>query len=233
MGAVPSHPELLDWLAARFIQEGWSLKRLHRWILTSRTYGQSSAWRPEAVAVDADARWLWRFTPRRLEAEALRDSILSVSGNLNLKTGGPGFDFFNQRGGLSDYVPKETFDETGWRRMIYAHKVRMISVDIFGSFDCPDAGQMQPNRTRSITPLQALGMLNSPFVQQQAEIFAMRVRSEAGDKLEAQLDRACQLALSRPLTPVERQPLMKLATDHGLEQVCRALFNTSEFAFIP
>jgi hypothetical protein len=233
MGAVPSHPELLDWLAARFIQEGWSLKRLHRWILTSRAYGQSSASRPEAVAVDADSRWLWRFSPRRLEAEALRDSILSVSGNLNLKTGGPGFDFFNQRGGLSDYVPKETFDEAGWRRMIYAHKVRMISVDIFGSFDCPDAGQMQPNRTRSITPLQALGMLNSPFVQQQAAIFAMRVRSEAGEKLEAQLDRACQLALSRSLTPVEWQPLMKLARDHGLDQVCRALFNTSEFAFIP
>jgi mono/diheme cytochrome c family protein len=233
MGAAPSHPELLDWLARKFMAEGWSLKQLHRWIVTSRTYCQSSIPRAEAVAVDADGRWLWRFSPRRLEAEALRDSILSVSGNLNLAMGGPGFDFFNQRGGLADYVPKETFEAAGWRRMVYAHKVRMIAVDIFGSFDCPDAGQMQPSRTRSITPLQALGMLNSPFMQQQAQIFAARVRREAGDKLESQLDRASRLALSRPLTPVEQQQLMKLAAAHGLEQVCRALFNTSEFAFIP
>ncbi len=104
MGTAPSHPELLDWLASRFVADGWSLKKLHRLILTSKTYRQSSMPRGDALAIDADSRLLWRYPPRRLEAEAIRDSILSVSGKLNLQTGGPGFDFFNQRGGLSDYV---------------------------------------------------------------------------------------------------------------------------------
>ncbi len=146
--------------------------------------------------------------------------------------GGPGFDFFNQRGGLSDYQPKESFDEEGWRRMIYAHKVRMIGVDIFGAFDCPDAGQMKPRRTRSVTPIQALGLLNSPFVNRQAAFFAERLRLEAGPDLSAQLDLAFALAYSRQPTPVERNRLMTLAADYGLEQVCRAILNSSEFAFI-
>jgi len=132
MGTAPTHPELLDWLALEFIRQGWSLKKLHRLIVTSRIYRQASHPREQALRVDADARLLWRFPPRRLEAEAIRDGMLSVSGKLNLKMGGRGFDFFNQRGGLSDYVPKQTFDANGWRRMIYAHKVRMQAVDIFG-----------------------------------------------------------------------------------------------------
>ena len=200
MGMAPSHPELLDWLAARFVADGWSLKGLHRLILTSEVYCQSSAPRDDGLAIDADSRLLWRFPPRRLEAEAIRDSILSVSGNLNLKTGGPGFDFFNQRGGLSDYVPKETFSEDGWRRMIYAHKVRMISVDIFGAFDCPDAGQMKPSRTRSITPVQSLGLLNSPFANRQARLFS---RSDSARRWESiRLTRSN--GLSNSLTPAVR-----------------------------
>ncbi len=232
MGAAPSHPELLDWLAAKFIADGWSLKRLHRLIMTSKTYGQSSTPRAEALDIDADSRWLWRYPPRRLEAEAIRDSILSISGKLNLEMGGAGFDFFNQRGGLSDYHPKETFQDDGFRRMIYAHKVRMISVEIFGAFDCPDAGQMKPRRTQSVTPIQALGLFNSPFVNRQAAFLAERLRREVGDELVAQLDRAFALAYSRRPTTVEQGRLLALAQEHGLEQVCRVIFNTSEFAFI-
>ncbi len=232
MGAEPSHPELLDWLAAKFVAGGWSLKKLHRLILTSRAFCQSSAPRAEALAVDADCRLLWRFPPRRIEAEAMRDSILSVSGKLNLKMGGRGFDFFNLRGGLSDYRPKETFDENGWRRMIYAHKVRMIPVDVFGAFDCPDAGQMKPQRTRSITPVQSLGLLNSPFANRQAAFFAERLRNESGDDVGAQIDRAFALAFARPPTPEERERLTALIREHGLEQACRAIFNASEFAFL-
>ncbi len=232
MGAEPSHPELLDWLAGKFVAEGWSLKKLHRLILSSATYKQSSRPRKEALKIDADSRLLWRYPPRRLEAEALRDSILSASGKLNLKMGGPGFDFFNQRGGLSDYVPKETFEEDGWRRMIYAHKVRMISVDIFGAFDCPDAGQMKPNRPRSITPVQSLGLLNSPFVNRQSVFFAERLRREVGDDLNAQIGRAFAIAYSRRASPIVRERLRSLAENHGLEQVCRVLLNSSEFAFI-
>ncbi|MEZ6060574.1 MAG: DUF1553 domain-containing protein [Planctomycetaceae bacterium] len=232
MGSRPTHPELLDWLAADFVEHGWSLKRLHRQIVTSDTFRQSSRPNADALQVDAGSRLLWRFPPRRLEAEAIRDAILTVSGKLNMTMGGPGFDLFNQRGGLSDYVPKETFDDAGWRRMIYAHKIRMQAVDIFGSFDCPDAGQMTPQRTRSITPLQSLSLLNSPFANRQAEFFAERVRTETGDDLLAQVNRSFVLALSRPPTNEESLRMIELAETHGLEQVCRVLVNTSEFLFL-
>jgi len=232
MGAAPSHPELLDWLAGKFVADGWSLKKLHRLILASKAYTQSSRPREEALEIDADSRLLWRYPPRRIEAEALRDSILNASGKLNFEMGGPGFDFFNQRGGLSDYLPKETFEEDGWRRMIYAHKIRMVSVDIFGAFDCPDAGQMKPNRPRSITPVQSLGLLNSPFVNRHAAFFAERLRAEAGDDRGAQIERAFAITFSREASPPERKRLSALADAHGLEQVCRVIFNSSEFAFL-
>jgi hypothetical protein len=232
MGAEPSHPELLDWLASDFVNHDWSMKHLHRLITTSQTYRQSSAARPEAMAKDADSRLLWRFPPRRLEAEAIRDSLLAVSGKLNLEMGGPGFNLFDRRGGLSDYTPLETFDEAGWRRMIYAHKIRMQAVDIFGAFDCPDGGQMTPERTRSITPLQSLSLFNSPFVNRQAEFLAERVRAEAGGDPSAQIDRAFELALSRTPEQAEREVLAQLAADHGLQQACRVIFNMSEFVFL-
>src|SRR5690606_23947718 len=119
------HPELLDWLAVEFIQHGWSITHLQRLILTSRTFRQASTPRDGPLAVDADSRLLWRFPPRRLDAEAIRDSIRHARGALTWEMTGPGFDFFNQRGGLSDYIPKETFDPSGRRRMIYAAKIRM------------------------------------------------------------------------------------------------------------
>ncbi|MCA9229351.1 MAG: DUF1553 domain-containing protein [Planctomycetales bacterium] len=232
MGSDPSHPELLDWLAREFVRSGWSLKSLHRLILTSSTFCQSHEPRPAALAVDADCRLLWRFPPRRLEAEALRDSILQVSGKLNLESSGPGFDFFNQSGGLSDYVPKEEFDPAGWRRMVYAKKIRMQQVDVFGAFDCPDAGQMTAKRSRSITPVQALNLLNSTFVNRQAKFFAERVRSLAGDAPLEQATRAMELALGRTPTEEEARQLASLCEQHGLEQVGRVLFNTNEFVFL-
>mgnify|MGYP003736732801 CR=1 FL=1 len=232
MGEQPSHPELLDWLATEFIKQGWSFKKLHQLIVNSRTYRQASQPQPAALRVDAESRLLWRFPPRRLEAEAVRDCILSVSGKLNLKMGGRGFDFFNQRGGLSDYHPKETFKEDGWRRMIYAHKIRMQAVDIFGAFDCPDAGQMKPRRTRSITPVQSLSLLNSPFTNRQASFFAARVKNVAGNELRKQIDHAFMLVTSRTPTTDEQTALHSLAQQHGLQQVCRVLFNTSEFLYL-
>ena len=233
MGNAPSHPQLLDWLASEFVRQGWSLKQLHRRILTSRTYQQANRPNAKASRIDADARLLWRFPSRRLEAEAIRDSMLQISGKLNLQTGGSGFDFFNQRGGLSDYHSKETFEADGWRRMIYAHKVRMQAVDIFGAFDCPDAGQMKPRRTRSITPVQSLSLLNSPFANRQAGFFAARVRREAGENLEAQVTHAFRLATARDPNPRELATLTTLAKNHNLEQACRVLFNTSAFLTLP
>ena len=233
MGNAPTHPQLLDWLASEFVRQGWSIKKLHRLILTSRTYMQANRPNSQAVRIDADTRFLWRFPSRRVEAEAIRDSILFVSGKLNLKSGGRGFDFFNQRGGLSDYHPKETFEANGWRRMIYAHKVRMQAVDIFGAFDCPDTGQMKPRRTRSITPVQSLSLLNSPFANRQAGFFAERVRREAGNDTAAQVKHAFRLATSREPNARELATLKSLANQHGLEQACRVLFNTSSFLMIP
>ncbi|HJN88920.1 MAG TPA: DUF1549 and DUF1553 domain-containing protein [Verrucomicrobiota bacterium] len=232
MGAAPTHPELLDWLALEFVRQGWSLKKLHRRIVTSRTYRQASRPNPEALRVDAASRLLWRFPPRRLEAEAIRDGMLFVSGRINLRMGGPGFDFFNQRGGLSDYIAKQSFDDAGSRRMIYAHKIRMQAVDIFGAFDCPDAGLMKPSRTRSITPVQSLSLLNSPFANRQAAFFARRVQREAGDNPGRQIDRAFRLACARDPKPGEQQVLLQLAREHGLEQVCRVLFNSSAFLYL-
>jgi hypothetical protein len=185
------------------------------------------------LAVDAESGLLWRFPPRRLDAEAIRDSILAVSGTLNTEMYGRGFDFFDRRGGLSDYNAKETFDESGWRRMIYAHKIRMETVDIFGAFDCPDAGQMTPRRNQSITPVQSLGLLNSPFTNRQAAFFADRIR-EASDSTDRAvwITRAFEVAFSRPPSTAESERMCGLANAHGLEQVCRVLINSSEFVYL-
>ena len=232
MGSRPTHPELLDWLARQLIENGWSLKQIHRLILSSSTFRQTGAPRNEALAQDADSRLLWRFPPRRLDGEALRDSILLVSGKLNETMGGPGFDFFNQKGGLSDYIAKETFESAGWRRMIYATKIRMQAVDIFGSFDCPDSGQMTPRRTRSITPVQALNLLNSPFVNRHATFMAVRVRQAAGAEIDEQVTLAMRLALNRSPANSELAQLRQLAEQHSLDQVCRVLLNANEFVLL-
>lgn len=233
MGSKPTHPELLDQLASGFVRGGWSLKNLHRQIVTSQTFRQSNRPRDDALMIDADSRLLWRYPARRLEAEAIRDSVLQTSGKLNLQMGGAGFNLFKQRGGLADYVALETFDEKGWRRMVYAHKIRMQSVDIFGAFDCPDAGQMNPKRTRSITPTQSLSMFNSPFVLQQAGFFADRVRGEAGDNVSDQVRQAFMFVLSRPPSDAELVRMEQLVERDGLVSLCRVLFNASEFLYIP
>lgn len=137
----------------------------------------------------------------------------------------------NQRGGLSDYTAHQTFDQPGWPRMIYAHKIRMQSVDIFGAFDCPDGGQMKPRRTRSITPLQSLSLLNSPFANRQAGFFADRIRGLSNDDFQQQIDHAFRIAFSRLPNPEEQILMVALAQEHGLPHVCRAIFNTSEFVF--
>ncbi len=233
MGSRPTHPELLDHLALDFVRDGWSLKKLHRRIVRSRTFRQSNRPAVDALQVDADSRLLWRFPPRRLEAEAIRDSILQASGNLNLEMGGRGFDLFQQRGGLADYTALETFQPDGWRRMIYAHKIRMQSVDVFGAFDCPDAGQMKPKRTRSITPIQSLSLFNSPFVMRQSRFFSDRVEEEVGERVDDQVARAFVIAFARSPSDEERDRMSELVLSHGLNQLCRVLMNSSEFLYIP
>jgi len=230
-GAKPTHPELLDWLASELIVRGWSLKAVHRLIVTSATYRQASEMNPFGAKIDADARLLWRYPPHRLEAEALRDAMLAVSGNLNLKMGGPGFDLFEPNNNyVKVYNSRADFGPEEWRRMVYQTKPRMQLENTFGAFDCPDAGQIAPRRTSSTTPLQALNLLNSPFVLQQARLFAQRVEREA--KPSGTISRAFQLAFNREPTSEESAAARTLVEEDGLIALCRGLLNASEFLYV-
>jgi hypothetical protein len=230
-GAKPTHPELLDWLASELIARGWSLKAVHRLIVTSATYRQSSEMSPLGARIDADARLLWRYPPHRLEAEALRDAIVAVAGNLNLKMGGPGFDLFEPNNNyVKVYHSRTNFGPEEWRRMIYQAKPRMQLDNTFGAFDCPDAGQIAPRRTSSTTPLQALNLLNSPFVLQQARLFGARLEREA--KPDGAVSRAFQLALNREPTSEESLAARKLVEEYGLIALCRGLLNANEFLYV-
>ncbi len=253
-GTRPSHPELLDWLAHEFVRSGWSMKHMHRLIVLSAVYRQGTGSNQCAVvsnlsalngseilktdhtiarAKDGDARLLWRFPSRRLEAETIRDAMLAVSGTLNLKMHGRGFDLFDQRGGLSGFKPVETFTGDGLRRMIYAHKVRREREAVFGAFDCPDAGQSTARRRESTTPIQALNLFNSRFTLDAAEALAARAKREAGEDPRLQIRRAWLLALSRTPTAEELADAEPAVRDHGLTALCRALFNANEFLFLP
>ena len=233
-GAKPTHPALLDWLATEFIRGGWSVKQLHRLIVLSDTYRQASAIAdPAAAAQDAEARLLWRFPSRRIEAESLRDSMLAVSGRLDLRMFGRGFDLFDKRGGLSGFKPVETLTPANQRRMIYAHKVRRETEAVFGAFDCPDAGQSTARRRESTTPIQALNLFNSRFTLEQAAAFAARVAREAGADAPQQIRRAYQLALGREPNAAETADALPTVESHGLAPLCRAIFNSNEFLFLP
>ena len=233
-GVLPTHPELLDWLAAELVSSGWSLKRIHRLILTSRAWRQSSQPRKEALAVDGGSRFLWRFPPRRLEAEVIRDNILLATGTLDSRMGGPGFSGFRvEAENVRHYHPKESYGPADWRRMLYMTKVRQEREPTFGVFDCPDFNQTVPSRSRSTTPLQSLSLLNSPFGLQQAGLLAKRLRHESGTDSRTQVARACQLALGREPTREELADASGLVAEHTLEAFCRALFNANEFLFLP
>ncbi len=233
MGARPTHPELLDWLASELVARGWRLKAIHRLILLSSTYRQSATPRPEAMTADAGTRFLWRFPPRRLEAEPIRDSILFVSGKLDLTMGGPGYDAFKPDNSyVHIYVPKEEFEATDFRRMIYQWKPRVEQDITFGVFDCPDATQSTPKRVSSTSPLQALSLLNSPFMNRQATVFARRLEDESGADCHEQVRRAFLLAFGRPPDDEESRVSEAFVRDEGLELFCRALYNANEFIYL-
>jgi hypothetical protein len=242
-GSKPTHPDLLDWLADEFVKSGWSLKHMHRLIMGSATFRQESTATAAGLAKDADSRLLWRYPPRRLEAEAVRDTMLAVSGRLNLEIGGRGFDLFKSRGGLSGFAPIERFEPAGRRRMIYAHRIRMERDDVFGAFDCPDAGQSMARRRQSTTPIQAINLFNSPFTFHESEALAARIEADvakepvpstaSGDPVRRQIDRAFQLAFTRSPDATEARAAEAVVREHGLPTLCRVIFNANEFLFIP
>jgi len=232
-GSTASHPELLDWLSQAFIDRGWSIKQMHRMIVLSSTYRQSTRFNEVAAALDADNRLLWRFPSRRIDAETIRDMMLATSGQLNLTMGGPGFNLFDKRGGLTGFQPIETFAANGLRRLIYAHKVRREREAVFGAFDCPDGGQSTARRRESTTPIQALNLFNSRFTIEQSGVLAKRIRSDAGDDLTDQIVLTYQETLNRDPQPDEFQIILPIVDQHGLETLVRAIFNSNEFLFMP
>jgi hypothetical protein len=225
-GTRPTHPELLDWLAAGFVKNGWSSKELLRLILNSETFQQSSQPRGESAKIDAGARYLWRFPPRRLEAEAIRDSILTVSGTLDLEnTSGPGFYLLEvDRENVVHYRPKEMTGPDEWRRMVYMVKIRQEQDGVFGAFDCPDGNQVVPKRSSSTTPLQALNLFNSTFVIQQAD--------KLGERIGGDPAKAFDLLYGRPATGEELEDANAFIAAHGMQAFCRAMLNTNELLFI-
>lgn len=233
-GTPPSHPELLDCLAGELMDHDWSLKHIHRLILNSDTWRQSNRPNADAIRVDATSRLLWRFPPRRLEAEAIRDSILAATGVLDLQNaGGPGFSPFEvEMENVRHYHAKKTFGPADWRRMIYMTKVRQEREQVFGAFDCPDASMVVAKRSRSTTPLQALNLLNSQFVMQQADLFARRLEKES-ETLPQQITRAWQLCFQRAPTDEELADSVAFIQDEGIQQFTRAMLNANEFVFIP
>jgi hypothetical protein len=234
-GARPTHPELLDWLAAELIDHEWSLKHIHRIIVTSATYRQSSVSRdPAALAArDPANHLLSHFPPLRLDAEPIRDGILTVCGQLDLRMGGPGWSpFVPNDNYVRVYTPKETFDPADFRRMVYATAVRQRPEGVFGVFDCPDGGQIAPKRTRSTTPLQALNLLNSGFSMQAADMFASRLDSECSSNPEAQVRRAFALAYQRAPTGDELRVSTQFVRNQGLKFFCRAILNSNEFVYV-
>ena len=232
-GVAPTHPQLLDLLADELRNNRWSLKYIHSLILLSDTWTRSSRPSSDGLAKDAGNTLLWRYAPRRLEAEAIRDSILSVSGVLNLQMGGPGFSGFEvQMENVRHFFPRTTFGPKEFRRMVYMTKVRQEQEAVFGAFDCPDASQVISRRSRSTTPLQALNLMNSEFVIQQADLFAKRLDQEESS-LADRISRAWQLCYNRTPDQQEVADCSRFIETHGMSAFCRALFNSSEFLFIP
>jgi mono/diheme cytochrome c family protein len=232
-GDRPSHPELLDWLAAEFLAGGGRLRPIHRQIVLSSAYRQSSRFDERAAAADAGNRLVWRASPRRLEAEAIRDAMLAAAGTLDRRMGGPGYWIWEPN---TNYVvvftPREDLGPEHERRMVYQYRPRSRLDPTFGAFDCPDGGLVAPRRETSTTALQALNLLNSRFVLAQASRFAERLAREAGPDPAAQVDRAFALAFGRAPEPDERAAAVALVRRHGASALARVLVNANEFVSV-
>jgi hypothetical protein len=232
-GGRPSHPELLDWLAGELLRSGWRLKALHRAILLSSTYRQASNHDEKAAAIDADTILLWRYPPRRLEAEAVRDAMLAVSGELNPAMGGPSFrPFTTTNFNATFYHPVDRDDPEFNRRTVYRMNVNSGKEPLLDAFDCPSPAVKTPTRGETITPLQALSLMNNSFVQRQADRLAERSLEAAGGDLTDAVDRAYERALGRRATDAERHQAVTAAQARGLGSVCWALLNSSEFLYV-
>lgn len=236
MGAQPTHPQLLDWLATEILEQGGSIKRLHRLIVTSSVYRQVSDHRSAAAKTDADNKYLWRMNRRRLDAESLRDAVLQVSGRLDLTMGGPSVRQFATKAGVHvtpvvEYQPYDWNSPGAGRRSIYRFVFRTLPDPFMDSLDCANASQLTPKRNVSVTPLQALAMLNNEFMLFHSARFAERLKKEEPNA-DRCIDKAFELVLNRKPTKEEADAWAKYANKHGMDNFCRMLLNTNEIMFV-
>jgi hypothetical protein len=238
-GARPTHPELLDWLSLEFVRKGWSIKAMHRLIMTSSTYQQSSeAWSEGAAKVDSGNALLWRMNRTRLEGEIIRDSILAVSGRLNLERGGPAIfppmpeELANLR--IKNRLVWEPPNGTeALRRSVYIMQRRQMEVPFLGVMDAPVLNDSCERRFVSTTSIQALSMMDGALVNEESKYFAQRVTEQAGPSPANQISLAFELALSRPPDTDEANKAEQYLKGGGnLTGLCRILFNTNEFVYV-
>jgi hypothetical protein len=233
MGGTPTHPELLDWLATYLLESGGSLKKLHRLLVSSAVYRQSSRILPEAARIDSGNLQLSRMNRIRLDAEEIRDSLLLISGKLDLRMGGPSVKQFRFEDPNPDLTPKVDYaaydvdHPDNFRRSIYRYLFRTLPDPFMDSLDCADASQLTPARNQSLTPLQAMSLLNDRFVLRQSEHLASRLAGDP-DPVRA----AYRLILQREPTPEESRRVSEYAARHGLPNACRILLNSNEFMFL-
>jgi len=232
-GSLPSHPQLLDWLASELLSNGWSTKHLHRLIVTSNTYKQSSRLIPKSLEQDPENKYLWRWPQRRLEAEAIRDSVLVATGELNRKVGGPS-------------IPPQHVEEQ-LRRTIYLTQRRSELPDVMTMFDAPDGIKSCSRRDVSTVALQPLYLLNSPFVVSRAKKLAELIQADAGQERSTQVEAVFLRTLGREPTEIEKRQAVSLFSDPSnqvdiseetsedmqLIQFCHAMLNLNEFVYLP
>jgi hypothetical protein len=254
-GEPPTHPELLDWLAADFMDHGWDLKRLHRLILLSRAYQMRSVAAGRGMKIDPQNRLLWHFPRQRLSGEAIRDSLLACSGALNGQVFGPPVvpplskQELTGLFGAREKWPVTKDDSQHTRRSLYLLQRRTFVYPLFAAFDPPEVMTSCPRRASTVVPTQALALLNSPLVREQSAAFARRLLKECGDRPERAVERAWQLAFGRPVTPAESERALAFlrkrtaarapegpgapeARHAALAELCLALFNANEFVYV-
>ena len=235
MGQLPSHPKLLDWLAAEFRDNGQSIKELHRLIVRSAVYRQASTENEKHAAIDSGNQYLWRMNRRRLEAEEIRDATLAVSGSLQNKMGGPGYYLFvlekTAHSPHYEYHKFDPEDRASHRRSVYRFIARSQPDPFMTTLDCADSSQSTPKRNETLTSLRALSLLNNKFNLAMSQHFARRLQFDR-DTLPEQIDRGMQLIAGRSPTEAEREQLVAYAEQHGIANCCRVLLNLSEFVFL-
>lgn len=232
-GGRPSHPELLDWLANDLIEHGWSLKHLHRRILSSKTYQQSSQIVPSNMEKDAGNRLLWRKSPSRLDAESLRDTMLDLAGQLEPSLDGPGYyDFSLSINNSHFYSMRQPSGESFQRRTLYRTVVRSARSNLLDVFDCPDPSTKSPLRASTTTPLQSLSLMNNALVIRLSEAWAKRASLSSGETLPSQVVFLFEQAYFRKPDASELTACVELADKHGLASVCRVLLNSNELLYV-